>query len=117
MNITAIQKFCAALPHATGDMKRGVDQVYLIGGKMFCVACLDTKQGATLPFKVDADLFPPYSERDYFIPAPYLARAKWLQIMDLKKVSDADLKQLIKRFYRLVGLKLTKKMRTEFGLI
>ena len=97
MNIPAIQKFCAALPHATGDMKWGADQVCLIGGKISCVASLDTKQGAALSFKVDADLFPSHSERYYFIPAHCLTRAKWLQIMGLKKVSGAEQKQLIKR--------------------
>ena len=117
MNIPAIQKFCAALPHATGDIKWGVDQVYSIGGKMFCVAFVDTKQNATVSFKVDDDLFLSFTDRNGFIPAPYMARAKWVQITDLKKVSDAEMKQLIKRSYELVSLKLTKKLRTEFGLI
>ena len=117
MNIPAIQKFCAALPHATGDIKWGVDQVYSIGAKMFCVAFVDAKKSATVSFKVDDDLFLSYTDRAGFIPAPYMARAKWVQITDLKKVSDAEMKQLIKRSYELVSLKLTKKLRTEFGLV
>ena len=117
MNVPAIQKFCAALPHATGDVKWGVDQVYSIGGRMFCVACVDSKKQSSVSFKVDDDLFLSYSDRDGFIPAPYMARAKWVQIIDLKKVSDAELKALIKRSYALVALKLTKKLRAEFGLI
>ena len=117
MNVQAIQKFCAALPHATGDVKWGVDQVYSIGGRMFCVACVDSKKQSSVSFKVDDDLFLSYSDRDGFIPAPYMARAKWVQIIDLKKVSDAELKALIKRSYELVALKLTKKLRAEFGLI
>ncbi len=117
MNIAAIKKFCAALPHATGDIKWGVDQVYSIGSKMFCVAFVDTKARATVSFKVDDDLFLAFTDRDGFIPAPYMARAKWVQITDLKKVSDAEMKQLIKRSYELVALKLTKKLRTEFGMI
>ena len=47
MNVPAIKKFCAALPHATGDIKWGVDQVYSIGGRMFCVAFVDAKKSAT----------------------------------------------------------------------
>ena len=117
MNVRAIKKFCAALPHATGDIKWGVDQVYSIGGKMFCVACLDAKQGATVSFKVDDDLFLSYSDRAGFIPAPYMARAKWVQVIDLKKVSDAEMKQMIRRSYELVAMKLTKKLRSELGLI
>ncbi|MCY7389327.1 MAG: MmcQ/YjbR family DNA-binding protein [Burkholderiales bacterium] len=78
---------------------------------------LDAKQGATVSFKVDDDLFLSVSDRAGVIPAPYMARAKWVQITDLKMVSDAEIKQLIKRSYKLVSLKLTKNLRTEFGLI
>ena len=116
MNIAAIQKFCAALPHATGDIKWGVDQVYSIGGKMFCVAFVDAKKSPTVSFKVDDDLFLSLSDRAGFIPAPYMARAKWVQVIELKKVSDAELKALIQRSYDLVSLKLTKKLRAELGM-
>lgn len=116
MNVAAIQKFCAALPHATGDIKWGVDQVYSIGSKMFCVAYIDPKGKHTVSFKVDDDLFLSYTDRDGFIPAPYMARAKWVQIIDFKKVSDGELKALIRRSYELVALKLTKKLRVEMGM-
>ena len=46
-----------------------------------------------------------------------MARNKWVQVTDLKKVSDAELKALIKRSHELVAAKLTKKLRTELGLI
>ena len=116
MNVPAIKNFCAALPHATGDIKWGVDQVYSIGGKMFCVAFVDAKKSATVSFKVDDDLFLSFTDRAGFIPAPYMARAKWVQVIDLKKVSDTELKALIKRSYELVTLKLTKKLRVEMGM-
>jgi predicted DNA-binding protein (MmcQ/YjbR family) len=95
MNVPAIKKFCASLPHATGDIKWGVDQVYSIGGRMFCVAFVDTAKRSTVSFKVDDDLFLQYTDRAGFIPAPYMARAKWVQVIDLKMVSDAELKALI----------------------
>lgn len=116
MNVAAVKKFCAALPGATGDIKWGIDQVYSIGGKMFCVAHVDQKGLPTVGFKVDDDLFLSYTDRAGFIPAPYLARAKWVQVVDMKKVPDAELKSLIKRSHELVGMKLTKKCRTELGI-
>jgi predicted DNA-binding protein (MmcQ/YjbR family) len=116
MNVPAIQKFCEKLPHATGDIKWGVDQVYSIGGRMFCVAYVDPKGLHKVGFKVDDDLFLSYTDRAGFAPAPYMARAKWVQVVDLKKVSDAELKSLIRRSYELVALKLTKKLRAEFGM-
>ena len=83
---------------------------------MFCVAFVDAKKGATVSFKVDDDLFLSLSDRDGFIPAPCMARAKWVQVIDLKKVTDGELKTLIQRSYDLVSLKLTKKLRTEMGM-
>jgi len=67
-------------------------------------------------FKVDDDLFLQMSDRPGFIPAPYLARAKWVQVIDLSRVSDAELKALIRRSYDLITAKLTRKLRTELGL-
>ena len=116
MNVPAIKKFCAALPHVTGDIKWGADQVYSIGGKMFCVAYVDPQKQSTVSFKVDDDLFLSFTDRDGFIPAPYMARAKWVQVIDLKKINDAELKALITRSYELVACKLTKKLRAEIGM-
>ncbi len=116
MNIAAIRKYCASLPHATGDIKWGADHVYSIGAKMFCVSYEDGKSIANVSFKVDDDLFLQLSDRPGFIPAPYMARNKWVQVQDLKKVSDAELKSLLKRSYELVAMKLTKKLRTELGI-
>ena len=84
---------------------------------MFCVAFVDAKKSATVSFKVDDDLFLSFTDRAGFIPAPYMARAKWVQVIDLKKVSDTELKVLIKRSYELVTLKLTKALRVEWEWI
>ena len=83
---------------------------------MFCVAYVDPKGLPKVGFKVDDDLFLSYSDRAGFAPAPYLARAKWVQVTDLKKVSGAELKALIKRSYDLVAMKLTKKLRAALGM-
>lgn len=117
MNVPAIQKFCAALPHAIGEIKWQVDMVYTISSKMFCVAYEDSNGVGKVSFKVDDDLFLSMSDRAGFIPAPYMARAKWVQVTDLKRISDTELKALLKRSYELVSLKLTKKLRAELGLV
>ena len=61
-------------------------------------------------------MFLQYTDRAGFIPAPYMARNKWVQVRDLKKVSDAELKALLKRSYELVAMKLTKKLRAQLGI-
>jgi predicted DNA-binding protein (MmcQ/YjbR family) len=114
-NLPAIQAFCAALPHATADVKWGADHVYSVGGKMFAVAFHSKSRGVFVAMKVDDDRFLEYTDRPGFVPAPYLARAKWVQVTDLSKVTDTELKNLIKRSYHLVALKLTKNSSANLG--
>ncbi|MDX2220845.1 MAG: MmcQ/YjbR family DNA-binding protein [Burkholderiales bacterium] len=116
MNLKAVQNFCASLPAATGDVKWGIDYVYSVGNKMFAVACPDNDGRAAVSFKVDAERFLELTDRAGFIPAPYLARAKWVQIIDLKQVGDAELKALLSRSHELVAAGLTKKLRSSLGL-
>jgi predicted DNA-binding protein (MmcQ/YjbR family) len=116
MNAAAIKKFCLSLPNAKNEIKWGVDHVYTIGEKMFAVALANRDGKTVVSFKVDADLFLPMSDRPGFIPAPYLARAKWVQVIDVSKVGDAELKAMIRHSYDLVAAKLTKKLRAELGI-
>jgi predicted DNA-binding protein (MmcQ/YjbR family) len=117
MNLAAVQKFCASLPAATYDVKWGIDLVYSVGAKMFAVACADNEGRPTVSFKVDVERFLELTDRKGFIPAPYLARVKWVQIVDLKAVNDAELKALITRSHELVAAGLTRKMRASLGLV
>jgi predicted DNA-binding protein (MmcQ/YjbR family) len=117
MNINQIQKFCASLPGAIGEHKWEIDFVYTVGKKMFAVVFTDRAGVSHVGFKVDDDLFLQYADRPGFIPAPHLARAKWVQVKDLKQVSDVELKALLRRSYDLVARKLTKKLRAELGLL
>lgn len=116
MNVAGILKYCASLPAVTQDVKWGADQVSSVGGKMFCVA-YEGEGRAQVSFKVDDDLFLQMTDRAGFHPAPYMARNKWVQVNDLKKVSDTELKGLLKRSHELVAAKLTKKLRGELGLL
>jgi predicted DNA-binding protein (MmcQ/YjbR family) len=102
--IARAKAVCKALPGATFDIKWGADHVYSVGGKMFAVM----GPNATLSFKVEDVRFLELTDREGFVPAPYLARARWVLIEDLKKVSDAELKALLQRSYELVRGKLTK---------
>lgn len=116
MNLKAVQKFCASLPAATHDVKWGADLVYSVGKKMFAVACPDNEGRPTVSFKVDEERFLELTDRTGFVPAPYLARVKWVQVVDLKQVGDAELKALITRSHELVAAKLSRATRSKLGL-
>jgi len=103
---------CRSLPGATEDVKWESSLVFSVGGKMF--AATDTAHKVTrLSLKVDDDLFLGLTDRDGIIPAPYLARAKWIRIEDIQSLSDAELTGLITRAHELILNKLTKKLQRD----
>ena len=81
MRLDAVRDFCRALPGATEDVKWGHDLAFCIGGKMFAVVCLEPPH--QMSFKCTPEEFAELIERVGIIPAPYLARAMWVQEFDL----------------------------------
>ena len=114
MDIEALQKFCLNLPAVVEDVKWDNDLVFSVGGKMFCVASLEPP--FTCSFKVKDEEFDEMSIRDGFIPAPYMARAKWVLLNKPHILNKKEWEQLVKQSYDLVKAKLTKKVREELGL-
>lgn len=112
----AQRRQAAALPGATEDIKWGADLVYSVGGKMFCVFLLRNNVAHTCSFKVDDERFLELTGVAGVIPAPYLARAHWVQVTMGNALSSADLNLLIRRSFALVAAKLTKKLQREIGL-
>ena len=50
------------------------------------------------------------------IPAPYMARLKWVPYTDdTDALSDNEAAELLRRSYELVFAKLTKKLQREIG--
>lgn len=111
MTPAALKRFLASLPGATREIKWGVDQVYCVGGKMFAVLYEDQQGVANVSFKVDEHRFLELTDRDGILPAPYLARAKWVQLKGLKHLPDAELKLLLARAHEIIAAKLPRKIR------
>ncbi len=108
-----------SLKATTQDIKWEVDLVYSVGEKMFCVFLLDreTGQAKSLGFKVDAERFLELTGVPGVGPAPYLARAKWVQVKPGHALSASELNALVRRSHALVAERLTKKLQTELGIL
>ena len=102
-------------PAVTEDIKWDNDLVFSVGGKMFCVASLEPPFKCS--FKVPDEEFEELSSREGFQPAPYMARAKWVQVTNPTRLHKKEWEANIGRSYELVKAKLTKKARTELGLL
>ncbi|MBB1284217.1 MmcQ/YjbR family DNA-binding protein [Flavisolibacter sp. BT320] len=114
MNTETLRTICLELPAVTEDIKWEKDLVFSIGGKMFCVTSFDEPFKAS--FKVpDAD-FEDLSSREGFIPAPYMARAKWVMVSNDAALSKQEWTSYIKQSHELVSKGLTRKLRKELGL-
>lgn len=115
MTPKAFHAAALALPGATFDVKWGSDRVYSVGGKMFATAGAEGDDHPRYSFKTSDLGFEMLVEQGVAIPAPYLARAKWVQLVSRDALSDADILAYLKEAHRIVADKLTQKVRTAAG--
>jgi predicted DNA-binding protein (MmcQ/YjbR family) len=83
------------------------------GGKIFAVLALDPATPHRLSFKCTPEKFAELLELDGIIPAPYMARNKWVTLERFDALADAEIKALLENSYALVFAKLTKKMQAQ----
>src|SRR5437868_3943896 len=109
-----IRTYCLALPHTTEHVQWGDDLVFKIGGKMYAVTPL-IPHPVKLSFKCSPEEFAELVERPNIIPAPYMARAKWVALESFDALPRAEIKRLLSKSYALVLGTLTKKAQAELG--
>ena len=69
-----------------------------------------------MSFKVPDIVYEILTETGKARPAPYLARAKWVNLPDPAAWDEAELADHFAIAHRIVAEKLTKKARAELGL-
>ena len=112
MNIDVewLRKICLSLPHATEQIQWGSDLLFKVHGKMFAATPLEPAP-VCLSFKSSDEAFAELTERPGVIPAPYLARAKWVALETRDAIGREELAGLLRTSYQLVLAKLPKKLR------
>lgn len=113
MDIEAIRSICKKLPYVTEGVKWGADLCFMVGEKMFCVTNLEGPLSAS--FKVKDEEFGEMSARTGIIPAPYVARYKWVMVQNPKALSKKEWEFYIKQSYELVKAGLSKKIRDKIS--
>jgi predicted DNA-binding protein (MmcQ/YjbR family) len=107
MSIERIRRTCLAWPGVTEDVKWENDLIFRVGGKMFAVVCLDPPH--TLAFKCTPEAFAELIERPGIIPAPYLARATWVQEQGLGEALEGpEVEACLRASYELVLARLPR---------
>lgn len=112
MTPEAFDAVCAALPGTRKDIQWGDDHVWKVGEKMFAVR----GSNGSFSFKASDIAFEVLTAEGPGIPAPYLAKAKWVWFADVAEANDEDLEDWLKTAHGLIAAKLTKKLRRELGI-
>lgn len=114
MTHEAIRAFCLQLPAVTETVQWGDNLVFKVAGKIFAIMGLDGAESG-LSFKATAEEFAALIEIEDIIPAPYLARAKWVRLNRLDVLPPVELKVRLRTAYDLVVARLPKKTRPAFS--
>lgn len=113
MTLDTIRDYCLSLPHATEDIQWGNDLLFRISGKIFAGMSLDPPH--SLSFKCTPEKFDELIESEGIVPAPYMARNKWVMLERLDALNDSEIRALIRNSYEMIFSKLTKKSQGELG--
>lgn len=113
-----LRKLVAGWPGVTLDVKWGDHLVASVDLKMFAMINLpaSTRPGH-VHFKVDDDLFLALTEQAGIQPAMYLARAKWITVVEPKRFPQTWYAGSLRRSYELIAGRLSKRRQRELGLL
>ncbi|MEH6726051.1 MAG: MmcQ/YjbR family DNA-binding protein [Hyphomicrobiales bacterium] len=126
MTLDEYNAVCKGLTGTTHVVQWGGSHVWKVGGKIFAISDLGTGPDKAEPgvdgaiavaFKCGDMSYRMLTELPGIIPAPYLARAKWVRVEPDAEFSDADRTSYLTEAYRIISAKLTKKLQAELGLI
>lgn len=115
MNLEQIRALATSFPAVTEGIKWEDHLCFMVGEKMFLITGFEPD--ATVSMKASDEDFEELILRPGIIPAPYMARNKWVQVQERGALSPKEWEHYIRKSYELIGSKLTKKLQKELGLL
>jgi predicted DNA-binding protein (MmcQ/YjbR family) len=116
MGYDAVTKHLLSLPGAKLSIQWGDEHVFKVGGKMFAAMRPKKTKPHGIWFKADEMSFHVLTKVKGITPSPYLARAHWVSVDRLGRLSDKELRAYLTRAHALVAAGLTRKMRMALGI-
>jgi predicted DNA-binding protein (MmcQ/YjbR family) len=115
MNIQDLQNICKKFPGVKEDIKWENHLCFVVGEKMFLITSPDSFP-VTASFKSDADNFEELTAREGFRPAPYLGRAKWVFVDDIRRLHKKEWEKILAVSYKLIAEKLPQKLKRKINI-
>jgi len=110
VNLEDIQSLCEKLKGTTTDIKWEDHLCFNVGDKMYLITSPD-RFPISASFKATEEDFELLCERQGFIPAPYLARYRWVHLDDISRLSALEWEKYILSSYQLVVNKLPASVK------
>ena len=118
MDNERIRAICMALPNVAETVNWGHHLVYWvgdreIGGKMFAMTDLDGTGYDKLLFHTGEERFHEFLEREGVVASPYLAKAKWVTMLEWDALRPREIEEALANAHALIYAKLpgrTKKI-------
>lgn len=110
MNVDWVRKLCLSFPQTTEHLQWGEVLVFKVAGKIHALTVL-TPARTWLTFKASPERFAELTERPGIIPAPYLARAKWVALETKDALPPDELASLLRESYEMVVAKLPRRVQ------
>ena len=119
MDVAALKRHCRALPGSVETLHGEPSNilVYEVGGKRFAYFKTSEPERWRFSFKVAPERFLELTDQPGIIPAPYMARSRWISVTEPQRFGTDELAALILDAYVLVRAKLTKKLQATLGPI
>jgi len=111
MDLDKLRAICMSFPGATEGLKWEDHICFMVGEKMFCV----TSEGGGANVKVTPEQFEELIEREGIVPAPYMARNKWLYIERFSALKPKEWNFYLRQSYDIIRAGLPKKVRESLG--
>ncbi len=111
MDTEKLTSFCLSMKGAHDGIKWEDHLCFMIAGKMFCLTGLTDESNVS--FKVSNEEFEELCERNGIIPAPYMARNKWVSVQKRNALKPKEWEYYLRRSYEIIKSKLPKKVQRE----
>lgn len=113
IDIDTVREFCLSFPGAAEQVQWGDSLLFKVGGKIFVIYNMGDLTPNRISLKSTPETFEELIENEFVIPAPYLARNKWITLQDGCRLKPAEIKEMITTSYNLVFSKLNKKLQNQ----
>ncbi len=109
------EAFVAALPATEIVHQWGDASVAKVGGRIFAILSAE-RNGSQISFKCSDMAFELLPGLEGVVPAPYLARARWVALGPDSALSEKDLAAYLQQAHRLIAAKLPRRLKAAPAL-